>query len=153
MKRRELIKTLAMAIAGGGTFFFGGRRTAEAATVWPYDPYPLMDVGEVYRYSRNLKITFVKVTDDHRCRIGMDCEKPGNAKIHLRIRTDDKPAQLVTLNSDTGVRKVVVVANDGSPAVPTTYAIRVKRLTPSRPARKEIPQSYYQVQLSIRVIS
>jgi hypothetical protein len=142
MKRRELIKSLAMVAAGAGTFLFSSRK-AEAGS--PFDPFPLLEVGETYKYSRGLKVTFLAVSQDNRC--------PAKT-IKLRIRIDDNPAQIVTLNSDTGRRKIVLPAEKFPPGIigiPKSYVIKVTKLTPDRPAKKDLPQALYQLQLSISI--
>jgi hypothetical protein len=151
MKRRELIKSLAMVAAGAGTFLFSSRK-AEAGS--PFDPFPLLEVGETYKYSRGLKVTFLAVSQDNRCPAKTKCDTPGNAKIKLRIRIDDNPAQIVTLNSDTGRRKIVLPAEKFPPGIigiPKSYVIKVTKLTPDRPAKKDLPQALYQLQLSISI--
>lgn len=151
MKRRDLIKSLAMTVLGASSIAVAGNALV-APTLEPYNPFPLMRVDESFRYDSGLKVTFLAVKNDTRCPINARCTSPGNAEIKMRVKIGAQPWKIITLHTNSKPRYVVLSALEpGTVGIPKSYILRVTELTPGRTAGKTIKQSDYRMRLSISV--
>jgi hypothetical protein len=149
MKRRELIKSLAMATLGGsGCLLATNLAAAEAQK-------PLergLAVGQSLRYDDGLKLTLVAVRQDSRCPIGVMCISAGDAEIVLLAYVGKQPARIIRVHTNQEPRVVVLSAlPPGQIGIPKSYGVRVESLSPFRKLGKNIKQSDYRVVLGISV--
>ena len=149
MKRRELIKSLALATLGGSGLLLATNLAAAEAKK------PLekgLAVGQSLRYDDGLKLTLVGVRHDSRCPIGVLCISPGDAEIVLLAYVGRQPARIIRVHTNQDPQVVILSAlPPGQIGIPKTYSIRVESLTPFRRIGKEIKQSDYRVVLGISV--
>lgn len=149
MKRRELIKSLALATLGGSVCLLGTGR-ASAETIKPADRG--LAVGQSLRYDDGLKLTLVAVRHDSRCPLGVFCISPGDAEIVLLAYVGKQPARIIRVHTNLDPQVVVLSAlPPGQIGIPKTYSIRVASLSPFRRLGKEIKQSDYRVVLGVSV--
>ncbi len=148
MKRRELIKSLAMAAIGSTAFLASSGQASAAAVV----PFPLLSVGESTRYDTGLKINFVGVKNDSRCPKGGLCNSAGDAEVLLRVKVGNQPPKIIGVHTNRKPRVVVLSAlPPGKTGVPKSYSIRIGELTPRPKIGKKIKQSDYRLILGVSV--
>ena len=149
MKRRELIKSLALATLGGSGCLLA-TSLASAESIKPLDKG--LAVGQSLRYDDGLKLTLVAVRHDSRCPIGVFCISPGDAEIVLLAYVGKQRAKIIRVHTNQDPQVVVLSAlPPGQIGIPKTYSIRVDSLSPFRRLGKEIKQSDYRVVLGISV--
>ncbi|MEO5714835.1 MAG: hypothetical protein ABIT37_15250 [Luteolibacter sp.] len=148
MKRRELIKSLAMAAIGTSAFLAtSGQASAKDAV-----PSPLLSVGESMHYDDGLKITFIGVKNDSRCPMGALCIWAGDAEVLLRARVGNQPPKIISVHTNLKPRVVVLSAvPPGMIGIPKSYSIWIGELTPRPKIGKKLKQSDYRLSLSISV--
>ena len=149
MKRRELIKSLAMATLGGSGCLLAPNLAAAEANK------PLgkgLAVGQSLRFDDGLKLTLVAVRHDSRCPIGVLCISPGDAEIVLLAYVGKQPARIIRVHTNLDPQVVILSAlPPGQIGIPKTYSVRVESLRPFRKIGKNIKQSDYRVELGISV--
>lgn len=138
---------MAFTLFAPGAFLAATSRAA--ATLGPKNLFPLLGVGESYRYDSGLKVIFNKVANDSRCPIGATCVSAGNAEINLGVKVGNKPTQYIVLNTNKKPMSIVLPLDNVG--IPKSYILRVTELTPGRTKGKILPQSYYQLRLSVSV--
>ncbi len=149
MKRRELIKSLALATLGGSGCLLG-TPLVSAATIRPGEEG--LAVGQSLRYDDGLKLTLVAVRRDSRCPMGALCITAGDAEIVLLAYVGRQPAKIIRVHTDLEPRVVILSAlPPGQIGIPKSYSIRVESLSPFRKIGKAIRQSDYRVVLGISV--
>jgi hypothetical protein len=148
MKRRELIKSLAMVAMSATTLLASsGQASAGAA-----DHSPLLSVGESTHFDDSLKITFIGVKNDSRCPKGALCIWAGDAEVLLRVRVEGQLPQIVRVHTNLKPQIVVISAvAPGKVGVPKSYSIRIAGLTPQPKVGKKLRQSDYRLGLSISI--
>jgi len=80
-----------------------------------------------------LRITFVAVTEDSRCPLGVECFWAGNAKVAITIQKDKNLVLNDSLNTYLKPREIEYL----------NYQIFIKNLEPDRVVDQTIPQSEY----------
>jgi hypothetical protein len=154
MKRRELMKSLAMTALGSGLVAMFGASTAEAGNF----PESLdgLAVGQSYQYDKGLKLTFVKVRRDNRCPIGTKCDRRGQAVVVLRADLSNPP-----LNQPVRTYELRTTRNGNRISIPSwppgmvgfkTYSVRLISLTPRPQKGKKPKQSDYRLSLDIQTL-
>lgn len=152
MYRRHLLQSLATLALGAGF----GLLTASPATAAPA-PVDIklqrpLHVGRSLRYDKGLKVTFVRISFDHRCPINARCLVAGDAKIILRIKAGNQPAKEYPLHTNKKPRRLVIPANALQPdfaGIPKSYIIDIGSLTPRPYAGKPIRQKDFKLRLHI----
>lgn len=149
MNRRNLIKTLALAsLSGGGCLL--GISVASAETRKPRQRG--LAIGQSLRYDDGLKLTFVRVRNDSRCPIGVNCISAGDAEVVLLAYVGNQPAKIIRVHTHLNPRVVILSAlPPGQIGIPKTYSVRVDALNPSPKVGAEIKQSDYRVVLGVSV--
>ncbi len=148
MNRRQMIRSLALTAVGIPVALAG---TSEAATGRKRDA---LRVGESMRFDRDLKITFLAVSDDSRCPINAACISAGNAEIVLRIEAGNQPTKNYRLNTDSKPRQLIIPANVFPPGffgIPKSYGIEIDSLNPLPTAGQKTRQAAYRLRLRISV--
>ncbi|MEO5915507.1 MAG: hypothetical protein ABIS50_14840 [Luteolibacter sp.] len=149
MKRRELIKSLALTVAGGGAYFLANA-PASAESLKPHEKG--LAVGQSLRYDDGLKLTFVGVRNDNRCPMGALCIAAGDAEVLLLAYVGRQPAKLIRVHTYNEPRVVVLSAvPPGMVGIPKSYSVRVGSLSPLPRIGKKLKQSDYRLVLDISV--
>lgn len=149
MKRRNLIKTLALAtLSGGGCLL--GTSVASAETKKPRQRG--LAIGQSLRYDDGLKLIFVRVRNDSRCPAGVNCISAGDAEVVLLAYVGKQPAKIIRVHTDLNPQMVILSAlPPGQIGIPKTYSVRVDALNPSPKVGANIKQSDYRVVLGVSV--
>ena len=152
MKRRELIKSLAMTALGGAWIIPTGQAAAKDAPNKSGDLLPVLSVGASARFDHGLKVTFLKVKNDSRCPMGALCVSAGDAEILLRVRVGEMAPEIVSIHTHNMPRVVVLSAiPPGMVGIPKSYSLKVEKLTPHPKIGKKLRQSDYRLSLSVSV--
>lgn len=149
MKRRNLIKTLALAtLSGGGCLLGTSMASAETSKPRPRG----LAIGQSLRYDDGLKLTFVRVRNDSRCPIGARCISAGDAEVVLLAYVGKQPAKIIRIHTHLDPQMVVLSAvPPGQVGIPKTYSVRVDALSPTPKIGADIKQSDYRVVLGVSV--
>lgn len=149
MKRRELIKSLAMTVLGGGACLLAITQ-ASAESPKPFEKG--LAVGQSLRFDNGLKLTFVGVRNDSRCPEGALCITAGDAEVVLLAYVGRQPAKLIRIHTDLEPQVVVLSAlPPGKIGIPKSYSVRVESLSPLPKIGRKLKQSDYRVVLDIDV--
>lgn len=150
MKRRELIKSIAMTALGAGTFMLttgSSRAEGDART-----HERILSVGQTVRFDKALRVTFLKVTKDSRCPVNARCITAGDAEVLLEVKVAGKKPELVKLHTHDDPRYVVISAlPDGMIGIPKSYTVKLKSLTPQPVAGKRTRQRDYRLTLGFSI--
>ena len=153
MKRRDLIKSLAMTALGAGTLMFTAN-TASAAEAAPMtgDGERKLVVGQTVRFDKSLRVKLLKVSKDSRCPINARCITAGDAEVLLEVKVGAKKPEIVTLHTHDEPRYVVFSAlPDGMIGIPKSYTVKLKNLTPQPIAGKKTRQRDYRLTLGFSI--
>lgn len=149
MKRRELIKSLAMAALGAGACIIG-TTDASAETIAGASPGGLA-VGHSIQFDQGLKLTFVKVRNDNRRPLGAVGSKAGDAVVVLHAHLGTQPVRTYKLHTNKKPQYVAIPSWPPGTFGFKTYSVRLISLTPHRKIGKTLKQSDYRLNLDIDV--
>lgn len=152
MKRRNLIKTMALTAMGTAVPFSGNVASAK-------DPLPPSDgilknlrVGQTVEFDKDLRVKFIKVVNDSRCPVGVQCVWAGDAEVLLQVQVGLMEPKLVNLHTTLEPRFVSVSALPGGViGIPKAYGIGLCRLTPRPVVGKVTRQRDYVLTLKFSV--
>lgn len=92
--------------------------------------------------SENLTVKFIKVAEDSRCPVGVECIWPGQAKIDLQIKRQDEKPEYIQLTSHAGEPNLAIQSIGD-------YTIKLVKVEPVRTLEAEMWQSVYKITLKI----
>lgn len=145
MKRRDLLKSLAMPLIAGGSIFATTNASAAETTT------DTLAVGQSVRIDKGLKLTFTAVRNDSRCPTGAMCIWEGDATVILEARLPDQPVRTLRLHTNKSPRSVVIPANPPGTVGFKTYHVRIVSLTPRPRIGAVLKQSDYRLKLAVDV--
>jgi hypothetical protein len=150
MKRRDLIKSIAMTALGAGTFMFTtGTSRAEGDD---RINERILSVGQTVRFDKALRVTFLKVTKDSRCPQNARCITAGDAEVMLEVKVGAMKPKIVKLHTHDDPRYVVLSAlPEGMVGIPKSYMVKLKNLTPQPVAGKKTRQRDYRLTLGFSI--
>jgi hypothetical protein len=151
MKRRDLIKSIAMTAFGAGSMMFTANAAAETVRAAGTGMRELA-VGETVRFDKTLRVTFLKVSKDSRCPINARCITAGDAEVLLEVKVGANQPEIVTLHTHDDPRYAVFSAlPDGMIGIPKSYTVRLRKLTPQPIAGKKTRQRDYRLTLGFSI--
>ncbi len=150
MKRRELIKSLAMTALGGGACIIGAA-SASAAESSASTTSDGLAVGQSIRVDNGLKLTFVAVRNDSRCPMGAFCITAGDATVVLEAHLPNQPVRIYKLHTNEKPRSVSIPANPPGTVGFKVYSVKLVLLTPRPRIGSTLKQSDYRLTLAIDV--
>ncbi len=152
MKRRDLIKSIAMTAFGAGTMMFAANtaaaETVQAAGVGMRE----LAVGKTVRFDKSLRVTFLKVSKDSRCPMNARCKSAGDAEVLLEVKVGANKPEIVTLHTNDEPRYAVFSAlPDGMIGIPKSYTVRLWKLTPQPMIGRKTRQHDYRLTLGFSI--
>ena len=149
MKRRALIKTLAMSVLGSGMFLHAAT-PADAGNISAESADGLA-VGQSFRFDPGLKLTFVKVRKDNRCPMGALCITEGDAVVVLRAHLPHQKPRTYILHTRESGQHVSIPAFPPGTLGFKVYSVSLVSLTPRPRIGKKTKPSDYRLSLSVDV--
>ena len=147
MKRRQMIRTLALATLGIGSCLSSGS-AAEKASVAVKILKPIQ-VGETLQFDKNLKVTFMEMVDDSRCPINAKCTSEGDAEVMLKVKVGGGKIKNYWLHTQTYPKKLEIPFTNPLSGTVKTYIIDIATLDPHPYVGKKFLQSEYKLGLHI----
>ncbi len=152
MKRRAIIKSLAITALGGGACIIGA--TAASAAENTAKPSPAgLAVGESIRYDNGLRLKFIAVSEDSRCPMGAFCISAGDAVVVLEAHLPDQAVKTYKLHTNEKPRRVLIPAFPPGTVGFKTYSVKLVSLDPRPRIGRKLKQSDYRLVLAIDVIN
>lgn len=148
MNRRNILRNLALAAVAPAAALFSTSVASAAAK-----KNESIAVGETYRYDKDLRITFLEVTNDSRCPINAKCISEGDAEILLRVKAGAGPAKNYRLHTHLKPRRQIIPIEypEGMAGIPKSYQLSIAELSPLPTAGKKTKPSDYRLRLAIQV--